>query len=143
MEPPATISAPEPTEPSTVTSPSGNTTDWPERTGLSSISEATGAFTSGFSGSATAIAQARPPLKAGGMVEVSNAVSTPSMPRMRMFFFSRLTMRCVIAERLSSTAERSSTTGLPTKKPGERVSVVSSSCSHSMIGTTGVSTKAR
>src|SRR5262245_35884008 len=33
------ISAPDATEPSTVTSPCGKTTDWPERTGLSSTSE--------------------------------------------------------------------------------------------------------
>ena len=39
MEPPATISAPEPTEPSTVTSPSMNTIDWPDRTGLSRSNE--------------------------------------------------------------------------------------------------------
>jgi len=39
IDPPATISAPEPTEPSTVTSPSVKTIDWPERTGLSSSSE--------------------------------------------------------------------------------------------------------
>src|SRR6476660_5387606 len=35
MEPPATSSAPEPTEPSTVTSPSGKKIDCPERTGSS------------------------------------------------------------------------------------------------------------
>src|SRR5436309_6097338 len=40
IEPAATISAPEATEPSTVTSPNGNTTDCPERIGLSIKSEA-------------------------------------------------------------------------------------------------------
>src|SRR5450759_4072774 len=40
IEPPATSSAPEATEPSTVTSPSGKKMDWPERTGLSSRSVA-------------------------------------------------------------------------------------------------------
>src|SRR5215210_3171122 len=39
IDPPATISAPEATEPMTVTSPSRNTTDWPDRTGLSSCKE--------------------------------------------------------------------------------------------------------
>ena len=39
MEPPATISAPEATEPMMVTSPSGKTIDWPERTGRETTSE--------------------------------------------------------------------------------------------------------
>ena len=35
MDPPATISAPDETEPSTVTSPLGKATDWPDRIGVS------------------------------------------------------------------------------------------------------------
>ena len=42
-----------------------------------------------------------------------------------------------MADWLSSTADRSSTTGLPTKKPGERASVASISSSQPAIGTTG------
>ncbi len=51
-------------------------------------------------------------------------------------------MRWAIAEVDRSSEERSSTTGLPTKKPGERASVASMSASHSMTGTTGENTKA-
>ena len=39
MEPPATISAPEATDPRIVTSPSAKLTDWPERIGFSMISD--------------------------------------------------------------------------------------------------------
>jgi hypothetical protein len=61
---------------------------------------------------------------------------------MRTFLFSRLRTRWAIAGRLRSTAERSSTTGFPTKKPGERAIVASISESHSTIGTTGQNTNA-
>ena len=44
------ISAPEATEPTTVTSPSGKMIDWPERTGLSSSSEAGVGFAGGPAG---------------------------------------------------------------------------------------------
>ena len=108
---------------------------------MSSNSEV-GGFTSGFSGSASRIAQMRPPESSGGMVGVSTPGSTPSTPSTRMFFFSRLTMRWAIAEVDRSSEDRSSTTGLPTKKPGERASVASMSASHSMTGTTGENTKA-
>src|SRR5262249_61092177 len=50
--------------------------------------------------------------------------------------------RCAVAALLSVTAERSSTTGLPMKKPAERAIQASRSASHSKIGGSGVSTKA-
>src|SRR3979409_2390554 len=42
------------------------------------------------------------------------------MPRTRIFRLSRLVTRCAMADWLRSTADRSSTTGLPTKNPVER-----------------------
>ena len=54
----------------------------------------------------------------------------------------RLPTRWEMAGPLRSTAARSSTIGLPTKKPGERASVASISASHSTIGTTGLNTNA-
>ena len=90
MDPPATISAPDPTEPSTVTSPSGKMIDWPERTGWSSSSELD-FFVSRFGvGSVRVITQGRPPVSRGGMLGVSRSASTPSMPSTRMLRCSRL-----------------------------------------------------
>src|SRR5881392_4021436 len=68
MEPPATISAPDPTEPSTVTSPSVKMIDWPERTGLSSSNELAFGLASRFAcASVRVITQGRPPVNIGGM----------------------------------------------------------------------------
>ena len=76
------------------------------------------------------------------MFVASEVGATPSMPSTRMLRFSRLSRRWEIAGLEMSTAERSSTTGLPTKKPGERARVWSISESQSTIGTLGANTKA-
>ena len=47
-----------------------------------------------------------------------------------------------MADWLRSTAERSSTTGLPVKKPGDFASVASISASQDTTGTTGEKTNA-
>ena len=140
IEPPATISAPEPTEPKIVTSPSANTTDCPERTGLSSSSEpglafsATGLEVVGIS------AQSRPPLSSGGKSSVSCEPSAPSMPSTRMSRSPRLPISWRIPPLLKDKAERSSITGLPVKNAGDRDSVASTSASQSITGGCGAST---
>src|SRR5579872_6423970 len=97
IEPAATISAPEATEPSTVTSPNGNTTDWPERTGLSISMDAGCGGGGGADGAGSAAATAveaaaatsegvsagfssppgRPPIRTGGNLRPQAAGSTP------------------------------------------------------------------
>src|SRR5579885_2775916 len=98
MDPPAMISAPDATEPSTVTSPSGKTTDCPERTGLSISKDAAffgigagladgGAGLAGGlgCGSGLTAVSAQCALRSlGGSFVVVSLTSTPSSPSTRM-----------------------------------------------------------
>jgi len=125
-------------------SPSANTIDWPERTGLSNSSDPVFGFsfsstTAGFELTGIS-AQSRPPLNSGGRSGASADCSTPSRPSTRIERSDRLVMRWRIAEADSEVALKSSITGLAVKKPGDFESVASTSSSHSTIGTCGAST---
>ena len=126
-------SAPEATEPTTVTSPSGKMIDWPERTGLSRSSEAGVGFAGGPAGAAggadflsparagSSISPAlRPPLIGGGRPRPSSDGSAPSMPMMRMSRSCRSATSMASSPLSCGSAATSSTTGRPAKKPGER-----------------------
>ena len=149
------ISAPEATEPTTVTSPSGKMIDWPERTGLSSSSEAGVGFAGGpagvaggtdflslaGAGSSTSPAL-RPPTIGGGRPRPSSDGSAPSMPMMRMPRPCSWAMRWLSSPLSCGSADTSRTIARPAKKPGERAISASRSSSHSATGPSGASTSA-
>src|SRR5258708_29040293 len=99
IEPPAMTSAPEPTEPRTVTSPSGKNTDCPERTGVSSRSELgslRAAAAAGLLGEAESTAStvaARPPFNRGGGGRQSTPLNSqhPILSYARFFFEKKKT----------------------------------------------------
>ncbi len=144
IDPPATSSAPEPTEPSTVTSPSGKKIDCPERIGLSSRSVAAPRRASriGDSAASTSVFAPRLERSNGGRSALVWAGSTFSMPITRTPRCSNSVIRCSIADLLSVTADKSRTTGGPTKKLPASLILRSMSAIHSIIGGWGARTTA-
>src|SRR6266853_2973110 len=123
MDPPAITSAPDPTDPSTVTSPSGWKIAWPERLALytqSDVSARCGAG-GGGAGSDRALTAStgagRPPLTSGGRLGLSFSGPTPSKPMILTPRVPSSEIRWEMAELVSVTAERLSPPRRPTKKP--------------------------
>src|SRR5260370_14357221 len=86
MDPPAITSAPDPTDPSTVTSPSGWKIAWPERIALSTTSDAGARSGAGGGGAGSdraltaSTGAGLPPLTSGGRFGPSFSGPTPSTP---------------------------------------------------------------
>ena len=90
MDPPATTSAPDATEPSTVTSPDGKFTNWPERTEVSNSKDADlrRPEDGGFDAVAEVVSlpgflsppAGQSPRRTGGNLSLSVAGSTPVSP---------------------------------------------------------------
>src|SRR5260370_14352988 len=84
MDPPAITSAPDPTDPSTVTSPSGWKIAWPERIALSTTSDAGARSGAGGSGAGSdraltaSTGAGRPPLTRGGRLGPTFSGPAPS-----------------------------------------------------------------
>src|SRR5262249_62020434 len=97
-----------------------------------------GAGSGRAAGGARALTDARaaglPPLTSGGRPEPSLSAATPSSPMILTPRVPSSAIRWPMAELVSVTAERSSITGRPTKKPLDPRSHVSSSSSQSAIG---------
>src|SRR5262245_386438 len=142
-EPAATISAPEATEATTVTSPSGQTTNWPERTGASMSNELAGDdVEDANAGDSAELALSAWPLAKIGMRPSHSDGIAPSTPRMRISRLLSSSKRsrkfCFVSER----SEMSITTDFFAKKPGDRASKASTSASQVLMGISGLSTRA-
>ena len=138
--PPATISDPDATEPSTVTSPFGKMTVWPERTGVAISNEVGSSCTQCWRVLLLVLIVAAVPKSSGlKLKEVAKRERVvehrPPQARSRVCRARRVVRRddrCRCD--LSLSALRSSTIGLPLKKPGEFRAQLSSLASQSMIG---------
>src|SRR6266508_2973562 len=121
MEPAAMISAPEATEPTMVTSPSGWTICWHDRTGASISSELTGAGAdNGIAGGAAVFDFPVCPRVKDGTRPSTQDGFAPSTPIMRI---SRLLSSSKRLRKVSFVSERfetSITTDFPAKNRGER-----------------------
>ncbi len=151
IEPPATISAPEATEPRITTSPRSNTTDWPERTGRSTSSEGEPDGAGGAGGAAGACGSSRtssqrsgrPDAISGVRPQVSNpdqVASAPSTPISRMPRASSASVSPVSSSSVPPSVDTSSTTGRASKNCGERAICASSPASQLATGRSGAST---
>lgn len=141
MDPPATISAPEATDPMIVTSPSGKITDCPDRTGsfmmidgitricappeeFANVPEGwlfpeDGSFAA-FGAGAWKSAADFPPFMAGGIPGASSEGRAPSIPMSDTPRLASSSIRSVSSARSVCRFSTSRTIGLPKKKPAER-----------------------
>ncbi len=146
IEPPANTSAPDATEPTMVTSPSGNRMVCPDRTGSRTSSPVSGGGGSAGAANSAGVAAgpvSRPPSSAcakpsaPGRGAAAPVTSTTRMPRR---------CNCAISvgqpESSAGSAAQSSTTTRPWKNAGVRAMCASSASNHASSGDSGASTKA-
>ena len=88
---------------------------------------------------------ARPLVAIGGRPQTSLSVqpgAAPSTPMMRMSRFSRVSISASNWSSSPASADRSTITGRPAKKVGERAIWAANASSHSSTGDSGIRTKA-
>ncbi len=137
------ISAPEATEPTMVTSPSGWTICWPDRTGASISSELTGAGAdNGIVGAASVFGLPVCPRVKDGTRPSTQDGSAPSTPRMRISRLLSSSNRLRKPSFVGERSETSITTDFPAKNRGERASSASISPNQALMGVSGLTTRA-